>query len=253
MDIDPALAATVKRISDGVYVRLAVDNLTWIDTGASIIVVDALEESHLAGEVLAAITQTTGPRAISHVLNTHTHYDHVALNETFVAKGAVIVNRHTTTIGPEGLAFEGPARRVRMLPLAGCHTDEDCIVLVEPDGVLCTGDIFGWGLIPLTRRLRRQTSDLLLSTYRRLIDLKPRVIVPGHGPLCTVDHLRRWCEYFQWLQEQARAGVAAGEDDDALRVRMAAPQDMRNWWRFTQWKHADSVEKVISSARRGLI
>ncbi|MCE5327611.1 MAG: MBL fold metallo-hydrolase [Planctomycetaceae bacterium] len=253
MDIDPALTATVQRISEGVYVRLAVDNLTWIDVGASVIVVDALEEAPLAGEVLAAIAETTGGKPVSHVLNTHTHYDHVALNETFAAAGAKIVNRHTTTIPPEGLTFEGPGRRLRMLPLAGCHTDEDCIILVEPDAVLATGDIFGWGLIPLTRRLRRQTSDLLLSTYRRLIDLKPRVIVPGHGPLCTVEHLRRWCEYFQWLQGQAKAGIAAGEDDDALRVRMAPPKDMHNWWRFLQWKHADSVEKVISSARRGLL
>ncbi|MCE5277275.1 MAG: MBL fold metallo-hydrolase [Planctomycetaceae bacterium] len=253
MDIDPALTPTVQRISEGVWVRLAVDNLTWIDTGESIIVVDALEEAHLAKEVFAAIAASTGDRKISHVLNTHTHYDHVALNEAFAAAGATIVNRHTTTIPPQGLTFEGPGRRVRMLPLAGCHTDEDCVVLVEPDGVLATGDIFGWGLIPLTRRLRRETSDLLLSTYGRLIDMNAQAIVPGHGPMCSVQHLRRWCEYFQWLQQQAKAGIAAGEDDDALRARMAAPLDMHDWWRFLQWKHADSVEKVISSARRGVL
>jgi len=157
----------------------------------------------------------------------------------------------TTMIPAQGRWFEGTARRVQMLPLAGCHTKEDCVVWVEPDKVLAVGDIFGWGLIPLTRRLTAETAELLLSTYRRLIDFGADVVVPGHGPLCTTAELVRWCGYFTLLRDEATAAVKAGLSDDEIGDKLAPPDDMHTWWRFLQWKHEDSRDKVIAAARRG--
>lgn len=57
---DPADVAKIIKIADGIYVRQAIDNLTWIDMGDYAIAIDALEEAHLAGEVFAAIESTLG-------------------------------------------------------------------------------------------------------------------------------------------------------------------------------------------------
>ena len=45
---DPADVAKIITVADGLWVRQAIDNITWIDLGDGGLVVDALEEDHLA-------------------------------------------------------------------------------------------------------------------------------------------------------------------------------------------------------------
>jgi cyclase len=239
-------------IGPGFCVRQEIDNIAWIDLGEYAIVVDALERPELEAEVLAAIRASVGDKPIRFVLNTHTHYDHVALNEPFERRcGAQIVNALTTEFPAEGKWFEGATRWARMLPAPGCHTAEDCVVWVEPDRALFVGDIFGWGLIPLTVNLRADTAKVLEDTYARLIAMDPLVVIPGHGPLCTAAELRRWLEYFHWLRREIVRACAAGASDEDVLRQTAAPQDMQTWWRFLKWKHQDSVAKVLKAVRKG--
>ncbi|MEI7834828.1 MAG: MBL fold metallo-hydrolase [Planctomycetota bacterium] len=238
-------------LAPGLGVRQEIDNLAWIDMGQYVIVVDALEHAEKEVEVFGAIRDVVGDKPVRYLLNTHTHYDHVALNGAFVRRwGTQIVSVETTEIPATGLWFEG-TRRVGMLPMPGCHTDEDCVVWAPDDRVLFPGDIFGWGLIPLTIGLRDETAGLLFDTYARMIALAPAVVVPGHGPLCTVAELERWVKYFRWLIDEARAGVEAGASEAEIRSVLAPPADMTGWWRFLKWKHADSVTKILSAVRRG--
>ena len=128
MTTDSAETPQIIKVADGFYVRQAVDNMAWIDMGDHAIVVDALEQRHLEGEVMDAIEQTFGGKPVRFVLNTHTHYDHVALNDAFHHRfGAEIINQQTCRIGPDGRWFDGK-RRLQMLATPGCHTSEDCCV-----------------------------------------------------------------------------------------------------------------------------
>jgi len=239
-------------VAEGFCVRQEVDNIAWIDLGGCAVVVDALEHAELEGEVLGLIARTLGDAPVRYVLNTHTHYDHTALNEAFRRRGAEIVNQGTASIPPDGRWFEGTKRKVLMLPLPGCHTDEDCVVRVEPEGALFTGDIFGWGLIP-SGGLDDAMADRLLETYRRMIDFGAETVVPGHGPLCATAELKRWVEYFRWLRRQVGAAIAAGKGDREIRKQLPPPDDMRHWWRFLDWKHEDSLGKVLGAVRSGAL
>ena len=250
MPIDPCETAKIIPVADGLFVRQAVDNMAWMDLGDYAVVVDALEQGELEGEVFAAIRKTMGDKKVRYVLNTHTHYDHVALNGAFQNRyGAEIVNAETRRIADDGVWFEGPRRRVLLLPMPLCHTAEDCVVRVEPDKALFVGDIFGWGLIP--RDLGRGTAELLVNTYNRLIEFGASTVVPGHGPICATAELKRWVDYFNWLRATIGRACAAGTSDSQIRRETPPPDDMRTWWRFLQWKHEDSVSKVLAAARRG--
>jgi cyclase len=138
-----------------------------------------------------------------------------------------------------------------MLPAAGCHTEEDCVVWAPQERVLFVGDIFGWGLIPLSDELRTQTATLLVDTYNRLIALDAAVVVPGHGPLCSSAELKRWVEYLHWLVAEVRRACEDGLDDKTILRRLAPPQDMAGWWRFLDWKHGDSLGKMLRAVRGG--
>jgi len=252
MAVDPCETPEIIQVAEGFYVRQAIDNTAWIDLGGGAVVVDALEQPELEGEVLGAIADTLGDTPVRHVLNTHTHYDHVALNPAFERRGAAIVNVQTTEIPAEGLWLEGPRRRVQMLPMPGCHTREDCVVWVPGDRALFVGDIFGWGLIPLMTRLNAETAQHLRDTYARLIAFDAATVIPGHGPLCTTAELRRWVAYFGWLRDQVAQAIAAGKDDFQIAGAVAPPEDMHSWWRFLQWKHEDSVTKMVTALRTGV-
>jgi cyclase len=236
-------------VGEGFYVRQEVDNMAWIDLGEFAIVVDALERAKLEQEVFEAIHSTLGDKPIHYVLNTHTHRDHTALNKPFQRRcGAEIINQKTSRIPDDGRWFDGSHRRVQMLPMPGCHTDKDIVVWVPDDRALFVGDIFGWGLIPCGS-LDAPMAKGLVDTYQRLIAFDAETVIPGHGPLCSTAELERWVEYFSWLCDEVAA--TGGKKDKQLAKLLPPPDDMRHWWRFLDWKHEDSLNKVASAVRKG--
>jgi cyclase len=242
-------------LGEGTFVRQEIDNMGWVDTGDSVVVIDALEKPETEGDVRQLLEETVGAKSIQYLLNTHTHYDHVALNGMFRERfGTVVVNAQLQPIPAEGLWFRGTSRRVHFLPLPDCHTPEDCIAWVPETKVLFVGDIFGWGLIPWDAPLERAKADELIAAYERLIAFEADHVVPGHGPVCTSAELRRWVEYFQWLLAEVRNAMSrGGGKPDITPDVIPPPEDMRSWWRFCAWKHEDCLRKVAHAVRRDLI
>lgn len=247
--------ATVIAVAPGVWVRQAIDNLGWIDLGGELMVVDTLEDPRLEDEVFAAIGSTAGGLPVGYVVNTHSHIDHVALNDAFERRAnAVVVSRKNGAIPAGGQrSFEGWRQNAEVIHLPGCHTPEDCVVWLPEARVLFAGDLFGWGLIPYNGNLRQGQSERIRHTYRRLIDFQAETVVPGHGPLCSTAELRRWLDYFNWLAERLKDirphHLAL---DDVIRL-VEPPADMAGWWRFAAWKHQDSVKKLFKAVRKGWV
>ncbi len=252
MATDPADAPKVVAVGEGIHVWQAVDNMAWVNMGEYALVVDALEQPQLEGQVFDAIQSTLGDIPISYLLNTHTHGDHTALNGAFQRRfGTQIINQRTSPLPPEGRWFEGSRRRALMLPIPGCHTQEDCAVWVPDDKTLFVGDVFGWGLIACESGLDVRAAKLLVDTYVRLIEFDAAIVIPGHGPLCTTAELQRWLDYFQWLRAQVVQACGRGQTDEEIARTIAPPEDMKTWWRFLQWKHDDSLRSVLQAVRSG--
>ncbi|MFP4106539.1 MAG: MBL fold metallo-hydrolase [Phycisphaerae bacterium] len=240
----------VLEVADGVWVRQEIDNIGWVDMGDGLLIVDALEHKEKEDDVIQAMQDTAGDKPLKYLLNTHTHYDHIALNDVFHDRGAEVINAHLKDIPQDGLTIEGPQRSAKMIPFPGCHTTEDCVVWIPESKVLFMGDLFGWGLIPLTRNMRTEEFSLLVSTYERLIDYGADVVVAGHGPLLDNNVLRRYVDYIHWLRTECRRRVESDQSDRQILKEIKPPEDMEDWWRFTSWKHEDSVAKMLKSVRR---
>ena len=252
MKNDPADNPQVTEIADGVWVRVEVDTLAWIDMGGEAVFIDAHEEPGIEDAIFPALAETLGATPLSTVINTHTHYDHIYLNKTFQERfGAKIVNQDTTDIPFDGLWIDGAKRKLLVMPMVGCHTDEDCVIWLPDCRVLFVGDIFGWGLINLIGRLTEDSARAILATYEKVIAFGAETIVPGHGPLCTNADLARWIDYFKWLHAEVPAAVDAGKSDQQILAEVPAPPDMHDWWRFCDWKHEHSVDRMIKSIRDG--
>lgn len=245
---------TLEHVADGCYVRQAIDNIGWVNLGGYAVIIDALEQPSEKPDVMRMLKETLGDTPVRYVLNTHTHYDHIALNEDFSRElGADVINAGNTKIPAGGRLFEGDARSLRMIPMPDCHTRTDCVMWIPGEKVLFTGDLFGWGILPITTPLRAEMEARLLGYYKRMIGLGAETVVPGHGPLCDTNTLDRFVEYYHRLKEQLAHACAGGKSDDAILNEIKPPEDMRSWWRFAEWKHRDTAGKVLTAVRRNSI
>jgi glyoxylase-like metal-dependent hydrolase (beta-lactamase superfamily II) len=247
---DSMEVARLKELKPGIFVRNHIDNMGWIDSGDTVVVVDTLEQPHLKDEVFDLFDQTFHGRKAGIVINTHTHYDHVALNDDFADEhGAKIINLKTTEIPESGVTLD-TQKEIQIIPFPRAHSHDDCVVWVPEDSVLFAGDLFGWGLIPWDGNLKPDKIVYIRHIYKTLIELEPEWVMPGHGPLATCETLSRWLTYFDDLCARMKQLVKQGGDQSDL-MQIAPPEDMTDWWRFTQWKHEDTLKKVAKAATSG--
>jgi hypothetical protein len=72
-------------------------------------------------------------------------------------------------------------------------------------------------------------------------------LIPGHGPLLTQDHIRRWLAYFDDLLERVPKLARQTKSIDEVEAAIPVPDDMRDWWRLPDWKHRRNLEIVAAS------
>jgi glyoxylase-like metal-dependent hydrolase (beta-lactamase superfamily II) len=111
------------------------------------------------------------------------------------------------------------------LHLAGpAHTAEDLVVLHERTGMLFVGDLVFRGRIPF---VGLADSSRWIRSLDRLLEFKPRLLVPGHGPTSAnpVDDLRLTRDYLVFLRRAMGEGAANLEPFDEVYART-------DWSRF---------------------
>jgi glyoxylase-like metal-dependent hydrolase (beta-lactamase superfamily II) len=193
--------------------RNFISNAGFVVTPQGVVVIDALGSPKLAEELIAAIRQVTA-QPIRYVIVTHYHADHIYGLQVFKALGATVVAHRLgqgylssdtaqlrlaasrqdlspwidekTHLVPADrwldadsvIELGGESFRIRHVGPA--HTPEDLIVLAERAGVMFAGDLVFRGRIPF---VGQADSRQWIASLGQLIELKPRIVVPGHGPI----------------------------------------------------------------------
>jgi glyoxylase-like metal-dependent hydrolase (beta-lactamase superfamily II) len=195
--------------------RNFISNAGFVVTGQGVVVIDALGSPALAQELITAIKGVTS-QPIRYVIVTHYHADHIYGLQAFRALGATIIAQRS---GRDYLNSDTAAQRLAtsreelfpwidettrleaadrwldadtVLELGGekfhiqhvgpAHTPEDLVVHAERAGVMFAGDLVFRGRIPF---VGQADSRQWIASLGRLIDLRPRTVVPGHGPIST--------------------------------------------------------------------
>jgi glyoxylase-like metal-dependent hydrolase (beta-lactamase superfamily II) len=239
--------------------RNFISNAAFIVTPQGVVVIDALGSPALADELIAAIRKVTA-QPIRYVIVTHYHADHIYGLQAFKAAGAIVIAQRT---GLEYLNSDTARlrlaasrdelapwidQRTRLVPadrwldadtvleLGGeklhiqhvgpAHTPEDLVVFAEQAGVLFAGDLVFRGRIPF---VGQADSRQWIASLGRLIDFKPRIVVPGHGPASTepLADLQLTRDYLIHLRKtMAQAASNLEPFDEAY--------DKADWSRFEQ-------------------
>jgi glyoxylase-like metal-dependent hydrolase (beta-lactamase superfamily II) len=248
----------VKEAGPGVWIRVAVDNISWCvlgqtSQGDGAAVIDSLEDPAQADVVRDLIKQTTG-KDLKWIVQTHWDTDHIACNPQWKREGAVAV-AHQSCLDSAGdwegrpdFAFDdratlkGSEETVSMRWAGGTHTPWDTILHFEKARVLHIADLFGWGLFPC------QPTPEKIARLREVLDIIDSydvdVLICGHGPLLQPQHIKRFRSYMEEMLTRVPALLKEGKDADAIAQEIAVPDDMADWWRFAAWKHARNIALI---------
>jgi cyclase len=104
-------------------------------------------------------------------------------------------------------------QEVEILHVGPCHQIGDAVVWMPKERVLFAGDVLFRLCTPMgwvgTYEKWFETLDLIVD------ELKPEVIVPGHGPLCGVEGVIEMKAYLEYVRNESRSffdkEIEAGE------------------------------------------
>jgi len=182
---------------------------TWIVGGPPAIVIDPGPDE--AGH-LREVARTAG--RVGAILLTHDHPDHAPGAEPLAAAtGAPVYAFRPPAYGErvrDGQVITSDDASLAVIATPGHSPDSVAFHLVE-DRALFTGDtVLGRG----TSVIDPPEGDLVayLRSLRRLRELRPSTIYPGHGPtvLRASDKLDEYLEHRAEREEQVLAGLADG-------------------------------------------
>lgn len=87
------------------------------------------------------------------------------------------------------------------------HTQGDVIAWLPDARVVFTGDILFHGSTPI---MWAGPIGNWIAACRRIRELEPTVVVPGHGPLADVSGVEQFERYLEWIDGEATKRHAAG-------------------------------------------
>ena len=228
--------------------RNFISNAGFVITDDGVVVIDSLGSPTLGKELLESIRRLT-TQPIRYVIVTHYHADHVYGLQAFKAAGATILAHPE---GREYLTSDTAQRRLEasrqeLFPwidentrlvsadrwldaeettlrvgsfdfvirhVGPAHTPEDVVVFVPKLGVLFAGDLVFRGRIPFVGQADSQN---WIASLGRLIELHPKLMVPGHGPisempLADLELTRDYLVYLRKSMREAAENLEPFED-----------------------------------------
>jgi len=90
---------------------------------------------------------------------------------------------------------------VHLIYVGPCHQVGDTIIHVPKEGVIFAGDVLFRQCTPMGWT---GSFDKWFQCLDLMIDLNPKVIVPGHGPLCGVEGAIEMKQYLEYVRNESR-------------------------------------------------
>ncbi|MBT6620594.1 MAG: MBL fold metallo-hydrolase [Gemmatimonadetes bacterium] len=207
----------------------------------------------VADQIRTVIDSLNGGE-IGYILNTHFHGDHIGGNKALGQGAPIIAHRNVrrrlltrpsidqryvpptpesdwpTLTFDRTLSIYFNGEEIRAVHFDNGHTDGDIAVFFTDSNVIHLGDLFFNQLFPFVDLDYGGDVENLARHIDQLADSLPAdsKIIPGHGPLATLDDLQTYRRMLQQTLSTVREGIAAGKSIDQIQSEGLAEQ-------WTQW------------------
>jgi cyclase len=234
-------------------------NSAFVVTGEGVLVVDT-GSSRAIGEAMRDAIATITDQPVRWIVNTHGHGDHWLGNAAFAQpqleiiaspqvkqrieqEGTVWIERFkrmtdgatgdSAVLGPTTLVSAPTRRRfadveVEIMPSGNSHSPGDLLLWLPQQRVLIAGDVVYSDRMPSTNEADVQQWRKMLT---ELIELRPAVIVPGHGEVTDIEGLVRLQALLGAFWSAIERGFEAGKSDyEMLPDVLGALEEFRDYY-----------------------
>lgn len=227
-------------------------------------------------EKIEALIDEIDEGEIAYVINTHYHGDHTGNNDQFVGTVPVIAHenvraRLTKKVSKDGrMVAEEPVEfwpdvtfsermtlyfngeKVSITHPRNTHTDGDAEIYFNESNVYHMGDNWFSGLFPYIDLDAGGNVENLINHIEELSRTLPAdvKIIPGHGPLSTLDDLKAHHSMMRKTSDIIRAKMKAGKTLEEIK-KEGLPEEWAGWsWRFIPTERwIEIVYKSYSGAK----
>ena len=188
------------------------------------------------------------------ILNTHGHGDHTGSNVVLGPEAPIIAHSNVRKRLAEGMNIPGrevpPAPRealpvvtfdqslsihfneeeIRAIHLGPGHTDGDSVVHFTKSNVVHMGDLFFNGNFPFVDLASGGSVEGYARNVEAVIKQVPAdaKVIPGHGPLASIDDLKRFHKMIVDTTEIVRQRMQAGKTLDQIKAE-GLPEEFKKW------------------------
>ena len=263
----------VKRVSEHVYAILAFPNIEIVVGNRATLVVDTGMGPRNGGTIVREAEKLAKGPAL-YLTTTHYHPEHAAGEPGFPARTVLIrpavqqqemdargaefiemfssrsaVNKELlqdVKLRPADIVFDQEVKldlggaTARLFWLGAAHTKGDELIFVEPDRALISGDIVQNKLVP-----GMPNADASVKGWLAILDklepLKPRFVLPDHGPLGDGSLIAQQRGFMIDLQARAvelkRQGKSADEAGQLILAEFKT--------KYSDWPNINAVPNVV--------
>jgi glyoxylase-like metal-dependent hydrolase (beta-lactamase superfamily II) len=207
----------------------------------------------LADKIRAAL-KGIADKKLKFILNTHWHGDHTGGNVAFGPEATIIAHDNVrkrlateqkilgTTTPPspkealpvitfdQSLSVHFNGEDIRAIHFPHGHTDGDSVIFFSESNVVHLGDDFFAGRFPFVDLESGGSVEGLIKNIGELVNKIPPTakLIPGHGPISTLDDLKSYHRMLQQTTEIVRGKIAAGKTLDQIKSE-GLPDEWKPW------------------------
>ena len=239
----PRKYGEIQKVTEAVYIFRNITNSSFVIGDRSVAVIDT-QVNQSAAQYLLNFVRSVTSKPIEFVINTHYHWDHTNGNQIFKDLGATVISSKKTK---EFMVVRAPRQKeflsgrgfelgddpflpeitfedsheidlggmpLRIFFAGTAETEDASAVHVVRENVLMSGDTIMTGSFPIFGQPcwdeGLEGDGRWQKTIASLLALKPKHIIPGHGPLAHEADVQKLLEIENYFVKEVGTRVQKG-------------------------------------------
>jgi glyoxylase-like metal-dependent hydrolase (beta-lactamase superfamily II) len=243
------------KVSGNVYMLEGAGGNIGVSVGPDGILIVDDQFAPLADKIRAALKGLNQGK-LRFILNTHWHGDHTGGNASFSPEATIIAHdnvrkrmsseqrlelfKQTVPASPKealpiitfdnSLSVHFNGEDIRAIHYPHGHTDGDAVIFFTTSNVVHLGDDFFAGRFPF---VDVDNGGSVIGLTKNIGELIPKIpagakLIPGHGPLSTVDDLKLYHRMLLETTDVVRKKLAAGKTLEQIKSE-GLPDEWKSW------------------------